>query len=117
MWIAAVRTVVQLGLLGLVLEWVFKQRSGYLIAAVLASMVINAGIAAVRRTERRFAGIWQSGLIAVTLSSVITAPVGSAAAWARMLLALPTPQPSTFGYFWSPDLARRASSSADSCVA
>lgn len=73
LWIAAARTVIQLGLLGLVLEWVFSQRSGYLVGAVVASMVINAGIASVRRTERRFAGIWHSGLIAVTLSSVITA--------------------------------------------
>lgn len=73
LWIAAVRTVIQLGLLGLVLKWVFEQRQWYLVTAVLASMVINAGIAAVRRTERRFAGIWSSGLIAVTVSSVLTA--------------------------------------------
>jgi putative ABC transport system permease protein len=73
LWIASVRTVVQLGLLGLVLKWVFEQREWYLVTAVLASMVINAGIAAVRRTERRFAGIWASGLVAVTMSSVLTA--------------------------------------------
>ncbi len=75
LWVAAIRTVVQLGLLGLVLKWVFEQREWYLVTAVLASMVINAGIAAVRRTERRFAGIWSSGIIAVTLSSVLTATV------------------------------------------
>ncbi len=73
LWIAALRTVVQLGLLGLVLEWVFDQRSVIVIVAVIASMVINAGIASVRRTERRYQGIWHSGLIAVTCSSVITA--------------------------------------------
>jgi putative ABC transport system permease protein len=70
--IAALRTVVQLALLGLVLEWVFDLRRWYLVLAVLASMILNAGIAAVRRTEHRFAGIWQSGLIAVTTSSVLT---------------------------------------------
>jgi len=75
LWIASVRTVVQLGLLGLVLKWVFEQREWYLVTAVLASMVINAGVAAVRRTERRFAGIWSSGIIAVTVSSVLTAAV------------------------------------------
>ncbi|MCP4445108.1 MAG: iron export ABC transporter permease subunit FetB [Myxococcales bacterium] len=75
LWIAAVRTIVQLGLLGLVLGWIFEQRNGYMVGAVLASMIINAGIAAVRRTERRFAGIWSSGLIAVTLSSVLTAAI------------------------------------------
>ena len=73
LWIAAVRTVVQLGLLGLVLRWVFEQRQWYLVSVVLLSMIINAGIAAVRRTERRFAGIWSSGIIAVTISSVLTA--------------------------------------------
>jgi hypothetical protein len=40
-------------------------------------------------------------------AGVITAPIGRTAAWARMLLALPTPRPSTFGYFSSPALARR----------
>jgi sugar transferase (PEP-CTERM/EpsH1 system associated) len=33
----------------------------------------------------------------------VTAP----AAWARMIARLPTPQPSSMGYFYSPDLARR----------
>lgn len=75
LWVAAVRTVVQLGLLGLVLKWVFEKRDWYLIVAVIASMIVNAGIAAVRRTERRFSGIWSSGLVAVTLSSVLTATV------------------------------------------
>ena len=75
LWIASARTIVQLGLLGLVLKWVFEQREWYLVTAVLASMIINAGIAAVRRTERRFAGIWSSGLIAVTVSSVVTTAV------------------------------------------
>ena len=51
LWIASARTIVQLGLLGLVLKWVFEQREWYLVTAVLVSMIINAGIAAVRRTE------------------------------------------------------------------
>lgn len=75
LWIASTRTIVQLGLLGLVLKWVFEQREWYLVTAVLVSMIINAGIAAVRRTERRFAGIWSSGLIAVSVSSVLTTAV------------------------------------------
>lgn len=70
--IASLRTVVQLALIGLVLTWVFAHRQWYWAAALVASMVINAGIAAVRRTERRFPGIWLSGLVAVTVSSVLT---------------------------------------------
>lgn len=70
--IAAGRTVIQLALIGLVLEWVFDLERWYVVVAVVASMVINAGVAAVRRTERRFAGIWSSSLIAVTVSAVFT---------------------------------------------
>ena len=70
--IASVRTVVQLALLGLVLEWVFDQRRWFVVVAVLASMIVNAGVAAIRRTDRRFAGVWASSLIAVTVSSVVT---------------------------------------------
>ena len=37
----------------------------------------------------------------------IMAEVTATAAWARMISRLPTPQPSSLGYFYSPDLARR----------
>lgn len=37
----------------------------------------------------------------------IAAEVTATAAWARMIARLPTPQPSSLGYFYSPDLARR----------
>jgi putative ABC transport system permease protein len=70
--VAALRTTVQLTLVGLVLQWVFALDRWYLVAALLASMVINAGIAAVRRSERRYPGIWRHGLFAVTVSAVVT---------------------------------------------
>ena len=70
--VAAVRTVVQLALLGLVLEWVFSQDRWYVVVALMASMVINASVAAVRRTEHRYPGIWMAGLLSVTTSSVAT---------------------------------------------
>jgi sugar transferase (PEP-CTERM/EpsH1 system associated) len=40
-------------------------------------------------------------------SDFIMAEVTATAAWARMISRLPTPQPSSLGYFYSPDLARR----------
>ncbi|MGF1630363.1 MAG: TIGR03087 family PEP-CTERM/XrtA system glycosyltransferase [Kiloniellaceae bacterium] len=40
-------------------------------------------------------------------AGVVTAPIGNAGAWAKALLALPTPSPSSFGYFSSPALMRR----------
>lgn len=70
--VASVRTVLQLGLLGLVLKWVFEAREWWIILALVASMIINASIAAVRRTSRRYAGVWFSGLGAVTISTVFT---------------------------------------------
>lgn len=69
---AAARTVIQLALVGLVLDWVFALDRWYLVVAVLASMVVNAGIAAVQRSERRYPGIWADGLMAVSLSAVLT---------------------------------------------
>ena len=43
-----------------------------MLAAVVLSMLVNAGIAGVRRTERRFDGIWSRSLLAITLSSSLT---------------------------------------------
>lgn len=69
--IAAIRTVIQLLMVGLVLQWVFTLRVWWIVVAVFASMVINAGVAAVQRTELRFAGIWSSGLLSVGLSATL----------------------------------------------
>lgn len=70
--VAAVRTVVQLFLVGLVLEWVFALEQWPLVLAVAVSMIGNAAVAAVRRTTRRAPGLWQTGVVAVTLSSALT---------------------------------------------
>ena len=40
-------------------------------------------------------------------AAVISAPIGPAEAWVKTLLALPTPRPSSFGYFASQALTRR----------
>lgn len=40
-------------------------------------------------------------------SDFIVAEVTAPAAWARMIARLPTPGPSSMGYFYAPDLARR----------
>jgi hypothetical protein len=45
-------------------------------------------------------------------AGVITAPISSVQAWANTLLALPTPRPSSFGYFSSSLLARRVRNAA-----
>lgn len=52
--IAALRTVLQLGLLGLVLEWVFALDRWYFVLPVLLFMFFGAARAAVSRSSRRF---------------------------------------------------------------
>lgn len=73
--LASARTVVQLLLIGFVLEWIFALEDALPLFCVLSVMVVFAGRAAVGRVERTFDGIfWRSGL---TLASTgcITAVV------------------------------------------
>jgi len=71
---AAVRTVIQLLLIGLVLQWVFSHARWYVVVAMMVVMALVAGVAAVRRTDRRYPGIWLNAILSVWLSSwVITA--------------------------------------------
>jgi putative ABC transport system permease protein len=71
---AAVRTVVQLLLIGLVLREVFAFNRWYFVLAVMTLMTIIAGVAAVRRTNRRYPGMWTDSLVAIWASSwLITA--------------------------------------------
>lgn len=61
--LAAVRTVIQLGLLGLVLERVFALRNPLLVVALLILMTVFAAREAVSRTSRRYKGIlWDAWL-------------------------------------------------------
>ncbi len=83
--VAAVRTVVQLLLVGLILEWVFGLERWYAVAAVALVMVFAAGRAAIGNVSRRYPGIWLDGLLAMGLAS-----------WAITTLALTAivrPQP------------------------
>ena len=72
--LAAVRTVVQLLLIGLVLQWVFAVSRWYVVVALMLAMALIAGVAAVRRTGRRYPGIWWNAVLSVWASSwLITA--------------------------------------------
>lgn len=73
--VAAVRTVLQLLLIGLVLGWVFAVRSWPLVLGILAIMALIAGVAAVRRNERRYAGIWLNSIVSMWASSWLIAAV------------------------------------------
>ena len=67
--VAAVRTVIQLLLVGWVLQWVFNLKSWYTVVALVALMTLVAGLAAVGRTDRRHPGIWLDSIISVWASS------------------------------------------------
>lgn len=70
--VAALRTTVQLTLTGLILQWVFALERWYLVVVLLTSMLVNAGVAGVLRSQRRYSGIYLHGLFAITVSGVIT---------------------------------------------
>jgi putative ABC transport system permease protein len=66
--IAAVRTVVQLLIIGLVLEWIFDNETWYVVIALVSVMTLIAGGAAVRRTGHRYRGIWADSVVSVWAS-------------------------------------------------
>ena len=73
--VAALRTVVQLLLVGLVLKLVFSAQSPWLVAAVGALMLAAAGREIWARQQRRLAGWWGWGLGAgvATLATLLAA--------------------------------------------
>jgi putative ABC transport system permease protein len=74
--LAAVRTVVQLLLIGLVLLWIFAPgRPWYFVVGLATVMTLIAGGAAVRRTERRYRGVWLDSVISMWASSWLVAAV------------------------------------------
>ncbi len=66
---ASVRTVSQLVLIGLVLEWVFQIDRWYIVVGLLSLMTLIAGITAGQRNQRRFPGIWFNTIVSVWASS------------------------------------------------
>lgn len=74
--LGTIRTVAQLLLLGLVLRWVFAAGQWYYLVALAIVMTVVAGIAAVRRVERRYAGLLLDSILAIWLSAWCVAAVG-----------------------------------------
>lgn len=76
--IAGARCVIQLTLVGLVLEWVFAQQRWYTVVAILCVMVAAAASASVSRLKRRYAGATWGALIALIITTVaVLGPVNS----------------------------------------
>ncbi len=73
--IAAIRTTVQLLLVGLVLQKIFSLDHWAPVLGLGLAMVLIAGHAAVRRTSRRFPGIWISSTLSILVSSWVVAAI------------------------------------------
>ena len=69
--VASARTVVQLLLIGHVLQWLFRQNNAALVIGLGLVMAAIAGMASVQRTRRRFPGIYLSSLVSVMASSAL----------------------------------------------
>lgn len=68
--LASVRALVQLTLLGLVLQWVFDASDPLVIVSLMLFMASVAGIEAVRRTTRRVPRIYQASTLVMLASSM-----------------------------------------------
>ena len=71
--LASIRTILQLLLIGFVLDRVFALDKWYAVLGLLLVMTVIAGISAVGRTERRYRGAYIDSVIAVSCSSWIVA--------------------------------------------
>lgn len=69
--LASVRTLGQLILVGLILNWVFAVRQWYLVLSLGLVMTCIAGFSAVQRTRAIYPGIWTDAILAMFVSSWI----------------------------------------------
>lgn len=73
--VAAVRSVVQLALVGLVLEWVFDLRSWEVVMLLALLMIAAATVAAARRPSRSYRGIYRDSFLSMLVSSLLVTMV------------------------------------------
>lgn len=69
--IASTRMVVQLLLIGFILEWLFSQENPVLIVAIALGMTVIAGISAVGRTKRKFVGIYWNSVVSILVAAAL----------------------------------------------
>lgn len=69
--VASIRMVIQLLLIGYVLEWLFTLSDPFSVLAIALLMAGIAGISAVNRTSRRFKGIYWQSLLSVLVAAFL----------------------------------------------
>ena len=67
--VASVRTVLQLLLVGLVLEWVFQFDRWYVVVLLGCMMTLIAGATAASRGKRSYTGIWLNCVVSIWVSA------------------------------------------------
>ncbi len=67
--VAALRTIVQLALIGFVLHWVFQLDQWTIVIALVAVMTLIAGVTASQRSRRKYPGMWLTTIVSVWASS------------------------------------------------
>jgi putative ABC transport system permease protein len=67
--IASVRTVVQLLLVGMVLEWVFGFDRWYVVVGLACVMTLIAGLTAASRGRRPYVGVWLNCVVSIWASA------------------------------------------------
>jgi ABC-type uncharacterized transport system, permease component len=92
--LASGRMVVQLLLIGQVLQWLFLQRNPGLILALSLLMALMASLAAVHRTRHRFAGIYWQSFLSITASAALVTGLAMA--------GIIRVQPWTTAQYWIP---------------
>jgi putative ABC transport system permease protein len=75
LFLAALCTVIQLLLVGLVLEWVFRVNRWSVVLIVTTAMTLVAGVAAIQRTHIRYPGITIRSIASIWTSSWLIASV------------------------------------------
>lgn len=75
LFMAALRTVVQLSFIGLILAWVFAREQWYEVLSILTIMTLIAGSAAKNRVKRRYKGLFIDTLLAVSVSAVMVTAI------------------------------------------
>ena len=71
LWVASLRMVIQLLLVGYVLEWVFQLRNPAWVLLVALAMTVMAGTSAVNRTRRRFGSIYWNSFVSILAASFL----------------------------------------------
>lgn len=75
LFIASVRMVVQLLLIGFILEWLFSQDNPVLIVAIALGMTVIAGVSAVGRTKRKFVGIYWNSVLSILVATALISQI------------------------------------------